>query len=208
MKIKDQSPLLWLSLAASVVAMPAASANAQTATKPAPAAATPAKAAENTPAANRAQAYFHAAMASMYEEQAVSTSRPEYVQHAIEEYKAAMNADPGSPQLSDGLADLYFRTGRVSEAESTARGLLKTNPDDVDAHKLLGRIYLRQLGEQQNSVSSSSPTGNTLDQAIAEYEKIIALQPKSGRPHGAGPALHGEASVSQGGRAVQNCEGH
>ena len=56
-----------------------------------------------------------------------------------------------SAQLYDGLADLYFRTGRARDAEATARELLKTSPDDIDAHKLLGRIYLRQLGEQQNA---------------------------------------------------------
>jgi tetratricopeptide (TPR) repeat protein len=128
---------------------------------------------------NRASSYYHAALADMYEEQAINSGRPEYVQHAIEEYKAALNADPGSAALYDGLADLYFRTGRSHDAESTEREVLKNHPNDVEAHKLLGRIYLRQLGEQQNSVSSSSPSGNTLDQAIAEFEKIVALQPKS-----------------------------
>ncbi len=130
----------------------------------------------NTP--DRAKAYYHAALADIYEEEAVNSGQPEYVTHAIEEYKDALNADPGSAQLNDALADLYFRTGRVREAEATARGLLKTNPDDVDAHKLLGRIYLRQLSEAQNAVSSSSPRGNALDQAIAEYEKIVSLEPK------------------------------
>ena len=102
---------------------------------------------------------------------------------AVEEYKKALNADPGSPQLNNGLAELYFRSGRVREAETTARGLLKTSPDNVDAHKLLGRIYLRQLGESQNGVSSSSPSGNVLDQAITQFEKIVALQPKSVEDH-------------------------
>jgi len=119
-------------------------------------------------------------MASLYQEEAVNSGRPEYFQHAIEEYKAAINADPGSAMLYDGLADLYFRTpGHVHDAELTARELLKTSPDDIDAHKLLGRIYLRQLGEEQNAVSSASPSGNALDQAIAEFEKIVSLQPKS-----------------------------
>jgi tetratricopeptide (TPR) repeat protein len=53
----------------------------------------------------------------------------------------------------------------------------------VDAHKLLGRIYLRQLGEQQNGVSSASPSGNALDQAITEFEKIVDLLPKSVEDH-------------------------
>ena len=130
-------------------------------------------------ASNRAKGYYHASLAGIYEEEAVNSGQPEYVTHAIEEYKAALNADPSSPQLNDALADLYFRTpGHLREAESTARALLKTYPNDVDAHKLLGRIYLRQLSEAQNAVSSSSPSGNVLDQAIAEYEKIVSLESK------------------------------
>jgi len=128
---------------------------------------------------DRAQAYYHLGLAGIYEAEAVDAGRPENITFAIEEYKKALNADPGSPQLNNALAELYFRTGRAREAEATARALLKTSPDDVDAHKLLGRIYLRQLGEQENSVSSSSPAGNVLDQAIAEYERIVALTPKS-----------------------------
>jgi tetratricopeptide (TPR) repeat protein len=128
---------------------------------------------------NRAKAYFHASLAGIYEEEAVNSGQTEYITHAIEEYKDALNADPGSAQLADALADLYFRTpGHLHDAESTARGLLKTSPDDIDAHKLLGRIFLRQLSEAQNAVSSSSPDGNVLDQAITEYEKIVSLEPK------------------------------
>jgi len=179
MRNQSSSPLLWLSLA--LFTIPAASASAQTAATPAnttPAPAAPAKPGD-TQSSNRASAYFHAAMADMYEEEAVNSGRPEFVQHAIEEYKAALNADPGSAPLYDGLADLYFRTGRARDAESTAREVIKNHPNDVDAHKLLGRIYLRQLGEQQNAVSSSSPSGNALDLAIAEFEKIVALKPNS-----------------------------
>jgi len=146
--------------------------------KPAPA--KPAKAAEPvTPPPNRAQAYYHMALASGYEEQAVEDGRPELVTQAIEEYKLALNADPASPQLNNALADLYFRTGRVREAENTANALLKGAPDNVDAHKLLGRIYLRALSDGQNAPSSASPTGNVLDRAIAEFEKIVSLEPKS-----------------------------
>ncbi len=78
--------------------------------RPAP----PAKPADSAPQPNRASAYYHAALADMYEEQAVNSGRAEYVQPAIEEYKAAINADPGSAALYDGLADLYFRTGRTA----------------------------------------------------------------------------------------------
>ena len=186
---------LWLSVAAALaVLLPALPARAQNEpgktlpetsapTKLAPAApvqAAPAKAAETAPQPpDRASAYYHLALASSYEDEAVEMGRPEYAAFAIEEYKKALNADPGSPQLNDGLADLYFRTGRAREAEVTARALLKSTPDDIEAHKLLGRIYLRQLGEGQNAAPSASPSGNTLDQAIAEFEKIVSLQPKN-----------------------------
>jgi tetratricopeptide (TPR) repeat protein len=180
MRLIKRLPFLWLSLAASLlVSVPALSARAETSAQPE--AGKPAEPARNpdVPAPDRSAAYYHAALAEMYEEQAINSGRPEYVQHAIEEYKAAINADPHSAQLYDGLAELYFRTGRARDAEFEARELLKNDPDNVDAHKLLGRIYLRQLGEQQNAPSSSSPSGNTLDQAIAEFEKIVSLQPKS-----------------------------
>ncbi len=143
-------------------------------------AAAPSKAAETAaPPPDRAKAYYHFALGGNYEEEAVTEGRPEFATQAIEEYKMALNADPASPQLNNALSSLYFRTGHVREAESTARELLKSAPGDVDAHKLLGRIYLRSLSEGQNAPSSTSPTGSVLDLAIAEFEKIVALEPRS-----------------------------
>ncbi len=194
MRKRLESPIWWLKFAAAaLVVFPAGWACAQSApvngaaASPAAKAALPVSAtpaapsagASATPEPNRAQAYFHLAMAATYEDDAISEGRPEDVTHAIEEYKLALNADPSSAELNDALADLYFRTGHVHEAEVTVRNLLKVSPDDVDAHKLLGRIYLRQLGEGENGGSSAPPSANVLDQAIAEFEKIVALQPKS-----------------------------
>jgi len=173
MKLKLRLPSSCLSFAAaSLVLVAALSACAQAT----PAQAAPA-AADATPP-NRAQAYYHLAIANSYEEDALTLGRPDLVTQAIEEYKLALNADPSSPLLNDGLADLYVRTGHAHEGEATARALIKTAPDDVEAHKLLGKIYLRQLSDASNAVSSASPSGNVLDQAIAEFEKIVALQPK------------------------------
>ena len=131
------------------------------------------------PLPDRAQSYYHAALASAYEEKAVSEGRQELITRAIEEYKLALNADPASPQLNLALADLYFRSGHTREAENAARELLKSAPDNVDAHKLLGRVYLRTLSEGQNAASPASPASNVLDRAIAEFEKIVALEPRS-----------------------------
>jgi tetratricopeptide (TPR) repeat protein len=185
--IKTRSPLptLWLSLAsASLLIAPAIAAQSAAKNEANPSSTVEAtKPADNMQASKRGQAYFHAAMAGVYEEEAMNTGRPEFVTQAIEEYKLALDDDPGSDSLNNGLADLYFRVGRVHDAEATARNLLKIAPNNEDAHELLGRIYLRQLSEAQNSVSSASPSGNALDQAIAEYEKIVSLKPKSVEDH-------------------------
>jgi tetratricopeptide (TPR) repeat protein len=176
--------LLGLALVASVPVAMFSQAPALT-QPPAPPAAQPPAQPDNHADA-RSQAYFHAAMAGMYEDEAMNTGRPEYVQHAIEEYKAAINADPSSPRLYNGLADLYFRTGRTHDAENSARQVLKTDADNIDAHKLLGRIYLRQLSEDQNASSAgptAQPSANSLDPAITEYEKLIQLQPHSVEEH-------------------------
>jgi len=132
---------------------------------------------------NRAQAYYHLALASVYEDDAVTEGRTDEVNQSIEQYKLALDADPDSAELNDDLADLYFRVDRVHDAETTSRAVLKTHPNDIDAHRLLGRIYLRQLGEGQNGGASAASSSNVLDQAIAEFEKIVALQPRSIEDH-------------------------
>ena len=132
----------------------------------------------------RAQAYYHLGLASIYADDATSEGRTDEINKAIEEYKMALNDDPDSAELNDGLADLYVHVpGHEHDAEVTARAELKRDPNDIDAHRLLGRLYLRELGQGQNGVSSTSPPGNVLDQAIAEFEKIVALQPKSVEDH-------------------------
>ncbi len=151
---------------------PVQTAKADSASKPA----TPGKATATEP--DRAQAYYHLALASVYEDDAISDGRTDEVNQAIEQYKLSLDADPDSSELSDDLADLYFRVERVHDAETTAKTLLKSHPDDIDAHRLLGRIYLRQLGEGANG-GAPATSSNVLDQAIGEFEKIVALQPRS-----------------------------
>jgi len=181
MKKTFAMPTPWLTFAAaSLLLTPAVLLQAQAAAS-GPATTSPAasvKAEGKATEPDRGQAYFHTALAGMLEDEAISEGHPDQVTRAIEEYKLALNADPDSPQLNDSLGDLYFRTGKVHEAEVTAHNLLKSHPDDVDAHKLLGRIYLRQLGEGENSTGSAAAAANVLAQAITEFEKIILLQPK------------------------------
>src|SRR5271156_2040208 len=121
---------------------------------------------------DRSAAYYHFGLAHMYEDMATNYGRPEYATRAIEEYKLALDADPSSKYLNSGLAELYLRTGRVRDAVLAAQDILKTEPDNLDAHKLLGRVYLQSLGNVQNG----GPSAKGLQLAIAEYTKIVQLQ--------------------------------
>jgi tetratricopeptide (TPR) repeat protein len=131
--------------------------------------AAPASASQNP---DRAAAYYHFGLAHMYEDMATNYGRPEYATRAIEEYKLALDADPNSKYLNSGLAELYLRTGRVREAVLAAQEILKNEPNNLDAHKLLGRVYLQSLGNVQNG----GPSEKVLQLAIAEYTKIVELQ--------------------------------
>jgi tetratricopeptide (TPR) repeat protein len=127
---------------------------------------------------DRSAAYYHEGLAHMYEDMAVSGGRPDYATQAIEQYKLALDADPGSRFLEDGLADLYFKLGRIREAVTAAQEQVKKNPNDVEAHTLLGKVYLRSLGDM-----TGSQAGDMLNLAIGEYEKIAQLNPSDVETH-------------------------
>ncbi len=152
----------------------------QTSKQPAPAT-TPKAPAKPAPgqAPDRAAAYFHFGMAHIYEDMATNYGRPEYATRAIEEYKLALDADPTSKYLTSGLAELYLRTGRVRDAVMAAQATLKTDPDNLEAHKLLGRVYLQSLGNMQ----TTGPSEKVLQLAIAEYTKIVQLEPNDVENH-------------------------
>jgi tetratricopeptide (TPR) repeat protein len=127
---------------------------------------------------DRAAAYYHDGLAHLYEEMAINNGRPDYAAQAVEEYKLALNADPNSKYLQEGLADLYFKIGRIREAVNAAQDEVKKDPNDVQAHTLLGKVYLRSLNDMQG------PQANEMLQlAIGEYEKIAQLKPKDTETH-------------------------
>src|SRR5436190_13865532 len=145
-------------------------------------AASPAQTAASTAApakVDKASAYYHFTMAHMYEEQMAAYGRSDLVSKAIEEYRLALEADPTSEYLSSGLAELYARTGRIRDAVSEAQDILKRDPQNLEAHRLLGHIYLRSLGDMQGGNGSDS----VLKLAIEQYEEIVKLDPKSVDDH-------------------------
>ena len=129
---------------------------------------------------DRAAAYFHYTLAHMYEEQVAVYGRSDLANKAIEEYRQAIDADPTSEYLTAGLAELYAKTGRIRDAVLEAQDIIKRDPNNLEARKLLGRIYLRSLGDMQASNNGSQ---NVLKLAIEQYEQIVKIEPDNVEDH-------------------------
>ncbi|MGA8763538.1 MAG: tetratricopeptide repeat protein, partial [Candidatus Sulfotelmatobacter sp.] len=128
--------------------------------------------------ADKGAAYYHYTLAHMYEEEITAYGRSELTTKAIEEYRAAIEADPYSEYLTSALAELYAKTGRIRDAVTEAQDIIKRDPGNLEAHKLLGRIYLRSLGDMPGSGSD-----NILKLAIEQYEQIVKIEPANVDDH-------------------------
>lgn len=132
-----------------------------------------------TPATTgKSASYYHYGLAHIYEDLATSQGRSDYATQAIEQYKLALDADPDSLYLQDGLADLYFKVGRIREAVEVAQEQTRKNPTDIEAHRLLARIYYRSLGDQQTGTQAQM-----ISLATAEYETLVKLDPNVAENH-------------------------
>lgn len=167
-----------LSLSCAIVlglAISPSSASAQTpATKDGKQASLPPAAKE--PSSPKASAYYHFALGHLYEELAGSYgNRTDYVNKAIENFRLAMKEDPaGASFLVEDIAELYRVSGRTREAVEEAQDALKTNPNDLNARRVLAHIYTNQIGDAQT---------NRIDErmahrAIEQYKIITDQDPK------------------------------
>src|SRR5579875_1682314 len=72
---------------------------------------------------------------------------------------------------------MYWRVGRSADGVREAEYVLKANPNSLDAHRLLGGIYLHELGSNQGQQNQKQ----TLENAIRQYEAITRLAPQDTR---------------------------
>jgi tetratricopeptide (TPR) repeat protein len=122
----------------------------------------------------RADAYYNFTMGHLYELEYEQTSQPDYASKAIEAYKKAYAIDPQSPIIGERLAEMYWKAQRVRDAVNEANEILKHDPNDLATHRLLGRIYLRSLGDVNGP---SGVQSEMVVKAIAEYAEVHRLDP-------------------------------
>ena len=122
----------------------------------------------------KADAYYNFSMAHLYSELAAQFgNRAEYLQKAIDFYRAAIKADPSAGFLSEGLSDLYIQSGQIRNAVQEAEDALKANPEDLNSRRVLARIYYRLIGDaRQNKVNDEM-----VKKATEQYSRIVEKAP-------------------------------
>ncbi len=131
----------------------------------------PASPAPGAPAASRADAYYNVTMGHLYQQEFENAGHAEDAAKAIDFYKKAYALDPNSPEIGEDLAEIYFLSHRSGDAINEAQDLIRRNPNDLSARRLLARIYIRSLGDLTNPTEQQK----TITAAIAQLQEIIKL---------------------------------
>ena len=162
-------------LATWVMLLGAPNASAQTNATP-PTTPPPAQAAAGSKTAgdsSRADAYYYFTMGHLQERQYEVTSSGDYATQSIESYKKALELEPGSALILERLAEIYAKSQHIRDAVIEAQEALKIDPDNVDAHRLLARIYVRTLGD----MSAGEVQQENLTKAVAQFQAILKVEP-------------------------------
>src|SRR5258708_3243931 len=122
---------------------------------------------------SNADAYYDFLMGHYYAQQYEITSRAEDANKSIDFYKKAFALDSSSQQIGDELAEIYFQSQHIRDAVTEAQSMLSKDPQNLGAHRLLARIYVRTLGD----MSDTSGQHDTLVRASEQYREILRLDP-------------------------------
>jgi len=135
---------------------------------------------QTTPAATterggNADSYYHFALGHLYQELAIAYGdRGEYLDRAIDNYRLALEADPEADFIADELSTLYIQAGRLREAVEESEAVLRNDPYNVNARRILGRVYLRLLGDPQERRLNEEMLAN----AIEQFDRLSELRPE------------------------------
>ncbi len=116
-----------------------------------------------TPVVDRAAAYSLFLEALRLEDNGNLTA-------AIRTLQEASGFDPASAEIHAVLAELHARQNRVDAAITSAQRALNLNPDNIQAHRILGLLFIA-IADQQ-SERDSSERKNYADRAIRHLERV------------------------------------
>jgi len=122
---------------------------------------------------NSGDAYYYFTTGHLDEQQYELTNNPDMAAQAIDAYKKALDAAPDSPTIMERLAEMYAKSQRIRDAVAEAQQVVKLDPDNVPARRLLARIYVRTLGDTNAGANQQE----NLARAIEQFQAILKIQP-------------------------------
>jgi tetratricopeptide (TPR) repeat protein len=146
---------------------------AQTSATPQPPPQTQSSADSKAPAPNSADAYYYFTAGHLAEQQYELTNNPDMASQAIDDYKKALDAAPDTPTIMERLAEVYAKSQRIREAVSEAQLVIKDDPNNVPARRLLARIYVRSLGD----MNAGAAQQENLARAVEQFQAILKIDP-------------------------------
>jgi tetratricopeptide (TPR) repeat protein len=99
------------------------------------------------------------------------------IPQALEAYRLAAAADPASAAIPAESATLKARANRTEDATRAGGQALAIDPDNADAHWVLGTILAAELEGRVESGRPGGGTTPTLDAAIAHLERARPSRP-------------------------------
>lgn len=120
-----------------------------------------------------AEAYYDFLMGHLDELKYESSEAEADADKSIEEYKKAQEIEPDSPVVLERLAEIYAKSQHTRDAVIQAKAALKLDPHNVDAHRLLARIYIRSLGD----LSTGDVQQENIGKAIEQFQAILSDDP-------------------------------
>ena len=121
----------------------------------------------------KSDAYYYFMTGHMDEMEYESTGRGELATQAIDAYKKALEKDPDSVVIMERLAETYAKSQHIRDAVLEAQAVLRIDPDDVAAHRLLARIYVRNLGD----INAGEVQQENLTKAIEQFKAVLKGDP-------------------------------
>jgi tetratricopeptide (TPR) repeat protein len=125
------------------------------------------------PPPDRSDSYYYFTLGHVNELQFELTGDGQRATQAIDAYKKALELSPNSSVIMERLAEIYAKSQRIHDAVLEAQAALKIDPDNIDAHKLLARIYVRTLGD----INAGDVQRENLGKAIEQFQDILKLEP-------------------------------
>jgi tetratricopeptide (TPR) repeat protein len=134
---------------------------------PAPKPAPPAQSAPRTSAGDpQAEAYYQFIVGRHLESEGDADG-------ALAAYKRALALDPASAEIYAELATHYVRRNDIAAATAAAEAALKNDPENVEAHRLLGMISADKAESDDDAAAARPAAQEAARTAIDHLEKAL-----------------------------------